>query len=259
MAVRASVSTGNLRYVGYRIPQFTKQLHPWSALWLQDGRWQAAITIPTTPGQQHRRTIYARTQREALQKLVQLKRQAATGTLPPDRLRITDYLDDWLEHKRRTIKPCTLDAYAFVVRAYVTPHVGRQYLDQLRPLHVQNMMRAIHASTGPDAANKARKVLFGAFRQAVKWQLIPRNPIESRHWRALQAQAGVRRVRLHDLRHLHASIAIRAGVDPKVLADRLGHARASFTLDVYTHLFESQREAGAVSVQSLIGSPNEPS
>jgi len=42
-------------------------------------------------------------------------------------------------------------------------------------------------------------------------------------------------------------------VDPKVLADRLGHARASFTLDVYTHLFDSQREAAAVSVQSLIG------
>ncbi len=51
-------------------------------------------------------------------------------------------------------------------------------------------------------------------------------------------EANVPRVRLHDLRHLHASVAIRNGVDPKVLADRLGHARASFTLDVYTHLFE---------------------
>lgn len=59
-------------------------------------------------------------------------------------------------------------------------------------------------------------------------------------------------IRLHDLRHLHASIAIRAGMDPKVLADRLGHARASFTLDVYTHLFDEQRASAAVSIQDLL-------
>jgi hypothetical protein len=46
-----------------------------------------------------------------------------------------------------------------------------------------------------------------------------------RHWRALRDKAGVPAVRLHDLRHLHASIAIRSGMDPKVLADRLGHPR----------------------------------
>jgi integrase len=59
-------------------------------------------------------------------------------------------------------------------------------------------------------------------------------------------------VRLHDLRHLHASVAIKEGMDPKMLADRLGHARASFTLDVYTHLFEKQRASSAVSSASLI-------
>jgi NADPH:quinone reductase-like Zn-dependent oxidoreductase len=51
----------------------------------------------------------------------------------------------------------------------------------------------------------------------------------------------------------------RAHRPHRVLADRLGHARASFTLDVYTHLFDEQREAAAVSVQSLIGSLDSPS
>lgn len=60
------------------------------------------------------------------------------------------------------------------------------------------------------------------------------------------------RVRLHDLRHLHASVAIKSGVNPKVLADRLGHARASFTLDVYTHLFEEQRASSAVSLLDFL-------
>ena len=77
-------------------------------------------------------------------------------------------------------------------------------------------------------------------------------------WRNLQKQAGVKLVRLHDLRHLHASLAIRQGMDAKVLADRLGHARASFTLDVYTHLFEEQRQNSAVSILDLLpkGDPN---
>lgn len=68
----------------------------------------------------------------------------------------------------------------------------------------------------------------------------------------LMDDAKVPRVRLHDLRHLHASMAIRNGVDPKVLADRLGHARASFTLDVYTHLFEEQRANSAVSLLDFL-------
>lgn len=49
----------------------------------------------------------------------------------------------------------------------------------------------------------------------------------------------------------------RSGMDPKVLADRLGHTHASFTLDVYTHLFEDQRERGAVSIQSLLSPPRD--
>lgn len=62
-------------------------------------------------------------------------------------------------------------------------------------------------------------------------------------------------VRMHDFRHLHASMAIKNGVDPKVLADRLGHARASFTLDVYTHLFDAQRVQAAVSLLDFLPKP----
>lgn len=60
------------------------------------------------------------------------------------------------------------------------------------------------------------------------------------------------KVRLHDLRHLHASMAIKSGLDTKVLADRLGHSRASFTLDRYTHLFEEQRNVSAVSLLDFL-------
>jgi integrase len=65
-------------------------------------------------------------------------------------------------------------------------------------------------------------------------------------------KAKVTPARLHDLRHLHASMLIAAGANPKYVADRLGHSNASFTLDVYAHLFEEQRAANPVSILDLI-------
>ena len=44
-------------------------------------------------------------------------------------------------------------------------------------------------------------------------------------------RAGVGRLRLHDLRHSAATLMLRAGVHPKVVSERLGHATVSLTLD----------------------------
>ena len=88
------------------------------------------------------------------------------------------------------------------------------------------------------------------FSSEVGTPLYPDNP--KRTLNKLCLAAGVPLVRLHDLRHLHSSVCIAQGVDPKMLADRLGHARASFTLDRYTHLFEEQRQRNAVSLLDFI-------
>ena len=42
-------------------------------------------------------------------------------------------------------------------------------------------------------------------------------------------------MRLHDLRHFHASMLLRANTHPKVVRERLGHATISVTLDTYSH------------------------
>ena len=44
-------------------------------------------------------------------------------------------------------------------------------------------------------------------------------------------KAGVPVIRLHDLRHTHATLALSAGVHPKVVSERLGHANIGITLD----------------------------
>jgi integrase len=48
--------------------------------------------------------------------------------------------------------------------------------------------------------------------------------------------SGLPVIRLHDLRHTHATLALKAGVHPKVVSERLGHATVGITLDLYSHV-----------------------
>jgi integrase len=66
------------------------------------------------------------------------------------------------------------------------------------------------------------------------------------------AAAGLPRIRLHDVRHSYASAALKARVSPKVISERLGHATAAFTLQVYSHVIPGMDRDAAVSVAALI-------
>ena len=76
-------------------------------------------------------------------------------------------------------------------------------------------------------------------------------------FRRLTAAAGVPRIRFHDLRHTAASLLIRQGVAAKVVADRLGHTDVRFTLQVYTHVYDDQRNAAALPMARLLGEMQE--
>lgn len=58
--------------------------------------------------------------------------------------------------------------------------------------------------------------------------------------------------RFHDLRHSYAVAAIRAGDDIKTVQETLGHATASFTLDVYGHVTKQMKEASAARMDAFI-------
>lgn len=58
----------------------------------------------------------------------------------------------------------------------------------------------------------------------------------SRGFQWLLRRAGLPRIRLHDLRHSYATLALKAGVHPKVVSERLGHATVGITLDLYSHV-----------------------
>jgi integrase len=66
------------------------------------------------------------------------------------------------------------------------------------------------------------------------------------------AAAGLPRIRLHDVRHSYATAALKAGIPPKVISERLGHATVAFTLQTYTHVIPGMDEAAAGAVAELI-------
>jgi integrase len=60
------------------------------------------------------------------------------------------------------------------------------------------------------------------------------------------------RIRLHDVRHSYATAALRAGVHPKVVSERLGHAKVGITLDTYSHVIPGMDAQAADAVAALI-------
>jgi len=59
-------------------------------------------------------------------------------------------------------------------------------------------------------------------------------------------------IRLHDLRHTHATHALQAGVHPKIVSERLGHATIAITLDIYSHVLPSMQREAAETVAALV-------
>ncbi len=70
----------------------------------------------------------------------------------------------------------------------------------------------------------------------------------------LVATAGVSRIRLHDLRHTYATLALQAGMHPVVLAERLGHSSVATTMDLYAHVTPAiARNSADVVANTLFG------
>lgn len=74
----------------------------------------------------------------------------------------------------------------------------------------------------------------------------------SREFDRMVERLAVRRIRLHDLRHTWASLALQAGVPLKVVSERLGHATSAVTADIYSHVSPGMQMDAAEKVAALI-------
>lgn len=63
--------------------------------------------------------------------------------------------------------------------------------------------------------------------------------------------AGIRRIRIHDLRHSHASLLIEMGFSPLLISERLGHENIETTLQTYSHLYPNKHGEVAEKLENL--------
>jgi len=81
----------------------------------------------------------------------------------------------------------------------------------------------------------------------------PRRPDTlTKAFRRYSRHAGLEGVRLHDLRHTHASLLVQLNANPKTISDRLGHASVQITMDVYAHLLPGVQEAAVAGLDALM-------
>ena len=73
-----------------------------------------------------------------------------------------------------------------------------------------------------------------------------------KHFKPLLREAGLPNIRLYDLRHTSATLALTVGVAPKVVSEQLGHASAAFTLDTYSHVLPHMQEEAAARMEAAL-------
>ena len=71
-------------------------------------------------------------------------------------------------------------------------------------------------------------------------------------FKAILGEAALPIIRLYDLRHTAATLALAAGVPPKVVSEQLGHASAASTLDIYSHVLPHMQEEAAMKVEEVL-------
>jgi integrase len=74
----------------------------------------------------------------------------------------------------------------------------------------------------------------------------------SRAFKSLLAEAGLPRIRIHDLRHTAATPPLAQGVDPRTIMETLGHSQISLTLNTYAHVLPRLRRDAAHRMNQIL-------
>lgn len=99
----------------------------------------------------------------------------------PSRVTFGSWLDTWLnEYKRLDLRPTTWESYEIMARVHLKPALGAVYLKDLRPEHLQKLYNEkLKSGLSPRTVRYIHHVACSALKQAVKNQLILRNPAEA--------------------------------------------------------------------------------
>jgi integrase len=139
----------------------------------KNGTWEGRYTAANG----RTRSIYAKTKREATDRLRHALGDAVSGILPVSRqLTTADYLDAWLA--TLTVRPRTAESYRGIVRRYLKPAIGRVPLAKLQPEHIMVVVRDLEQREPSLSATTIRYVyvvLRIALGRALKLGHVTRN------------------------------------------------------------------------------------
>jgi integrase len=129
------------------------------------------------------------TRRDAQRELARLLNEMNTGAyVEPARMTVSEFLDRWLaDYAKPKVSPKTFECYQEMIDGHIRPALGAYLLPKLAPLHIQSFYSRALASGRKDGKGGLsaqsvvhfHRLLHKALAQAVKWQLLARNPVDA--------------------------------------------------------------------------------
>ncbi len=143
-----------------------------------DGRWVGVIDLGWIDGKRRRRVVYGRTEREARDKMRDLRKAADGGQdLAAKTQTVAEWMTYWLDDVKthdRT-RPSTLTRYRYASDGHIVPVLGKIRLDNLKPADVRRLHASRRDRMKPASLAKIHAVLRAALADAVRLELVPRN------------------------------------------------------------------------------------
>lgn len=153
-------------------------------------------------------------------------------------------------------KDIDFDDHALMVNRTLVDLSGK--LDVAEPKTAKGRRRVDLPESVTAALWRHRKRMLAEGRAASLWVFCDSDggPLRGsnllrRSFSPLLTKAKLSHVRFHDLRHTAATLLLVAGVHPKVVQERLGHATIAMTLDTYSHVLPTMQRKAADSIDSL--------
>ena len=142
----------------------------------KDGFWTAQVTVQ---GKQIYK--YFKTQRDALDWVHETRTQIKSGvSVRAASITLQGYLDEWLVAHKSAVRPKTIYQYSQIVRQHIVPVLGKIKLKDLNPNHIQSLYNfKIESGVSKRSVVLIHSILHKALNQAMKWELIGRNPAQA--------------------------------------------------------------------------------
>jgi integrase len=144
----------------------------------KDGRWEARYSVPTPDGPEQK-TVYGKTRKVVSEKLTEAMAGRDKGLVyDAGKLTVGEFLERWLEDVvKLSSSHRTYSTHAQEVHDHVAPTLGRIKLRGLRKAHIDRLYREkLDSGLSPSTVRRVHAVLHRALEEAVKGDLIPRNP-----------------------------------------------------------------------------------